>query len=632
MRKIPVRPVSVSPNARGSVLVKAAPYPLGCLISYAKVHDGGRLNEAFEFGRITPLVADTFLQAVEPDERPAVYMLSNYVWNHEANLRVAARIKERQPNALLVLGGPQIPRQRLPLHAFMVSSPAVDVVCRGEGEATFADLLVKLAETDPDRPFDVGALSEVAGITYRSGAAILDNPDRPRIDDLEQLPSPYLTGEFDHWIGTSTYMSLETNRGCPYGCTFCDWGAATQSKIKKFPMDKALSEIEYAGRHQIHYVYICDANFGVFPRDEEIADRFVQVREQYGYPKSLTYNNTKVARPQLKEIIRKFHRADLAVFGSISMQTTNTEVLRNIKRSNIKNEEYESLVQFYSAEGIDVLSELMLGLPGQTLQTLKGDLQFMFDRKVCVRIFETLVMPNAPMNDPDYKREFGLEVSPEGFVLSSNSFTQKEYRAMIELSIVYKLMANPGLGLLRYLLYFMQLDHKVDALDFILRWLHVAKTEPETYPQSHQMWSLLAHRPPAGDGKDGLLIYWSGPEARRMLAGFWAFLQEAVAIYRSLGVERRGTDLNAILRTQFALSAGRRDLPGNAIELPHDVPAYFAQLKGVANIRDLPKGFQPLARWPKGSLQITAAPSPRLHFDDYDSPRSRFELSSNVCV
>ena len=89
---------------------------------------------------------------------------------------------------------------------------------------------------------DLSVLAGVPGITYRDGDRVVRNPDRDRIADLNTLPSPFLTGLFDVYAGVpELFVTLETNRGCPYSCTFCDWGSATASRVRQFDIERVFA-------------------------------------------------------------------------------------------------------------------------------------------------------------------------------------------------------------------------------------------------------------------------------------------------------------------------------------------------------------------------------------------------------
>jgi radical SAM superfamily enzyme YgiQ (UPF0313 family) len=84
------------------------------------------------------------------------------------------------------------------------------------------------------------------------------------------------------WQGT-----LETNRGCPYACTFCDWGSLTYNKVKKFELERVFDELEWMARRNFDWISITDANFGMYPeRDGMIADKIIEMQEKYGSPRT----------------------------------------------------------------------------------------------------------------------------------------------------------------------------------------------------------------------------------------------------------------------------------------------------------------------------------------------------------
>jgi radical SAM superfamily enzyme YgiQ (UPF0313 family) len=447
MTKVDVHPMSVAPELTGETHVYAAPYPLGCLVAYAMTQAGGRLLERYEFRPITPVGCEAALAQVDALREPGVFLFSSYVWNHDANLRVAARVKHRIPQALVIFGGPQVPYRSGPLEALLEQSPFIDLVVRGEGEETLADVLNALAAPGP--PLDSAAaadFSAIAGLTYRRGG-IVHTPDRTPSPRLEAFPSPYTMGLFDHWVDGTTYMPLETNRGCPYRCTFCDLGASSVAKLRPLSLDRVFGDIEYCARHRIDVVLICDTNFGILKRDVDIAERLVQARRRYGYPSLVCYNNAKAVRPELQSIIVMLRDAGLAAVGQIAIQTIDERTLRNVRRANVKTAEYDTLVGFFREHGIPAFSDTMLALPGASVETCKADLQFLFNRHIHSKIYPVIVMPNAEMADPAYQARHGIEVDADGFVVKTNSFGRDEWAQMLDLSYAYKLLENFGTGM-----------------------------------------------------------------------------------------------------------------------------------------------------------------------------------------
>ena len=80
---------------------------------------------------------------------------------------------------------------------------------------------------------------------------------------------------------------IQTNRGCPFTCTFCVDGADTVNRVNQFGLDRVSSELNYIGEHvtnNIHSLHISDLNFGMYPRDLEICDGIVGIQKKYDYP------------------------------------------------------------------------------------------------------------------------------------------------------------------------------------------------------------------------------------------------------------------------------------------------------------------------------------------------------------
>ena len=199
---------------------------------------------------------------------------STYVWNGRISLEIARRLKALKPGIVIVFGGPHVPDQP---EAFLRANPQIDLAVHNEGETTF----LKLLETFPDREAWAGACR--ASAIVKADGSFVRNPNIDRVRDLDEIPSPFLEGAFDaimaanpneSWIGL-----WETNRGCPFRCTFCDWGSATAGKVTKFGEERLLREVDWFAEKKIEYIFCCDANFGIQKRDVDIA-KYVAEREE----------------------------------------------------------------------------------------------------------------------------------------------------------------------------------------------------------------------------------------------------------------------------------------------------------------------------------------------------------------
>ena len=181
---------------------------------------------------------------------------------------------------LIVFGGPEV---AITDPKLFVDNPFMDLVICYEGEITFKRVL---------KAFESRDWETVPGLLINRNGEAVKTEDAERIETLEEVPSPYLSGIFDDLIAKHPEVTwqgtLETNRGCPFACTFCDWGSLTYNKVKKFELQRVFDELEWMAKHNFDWISITDANFGMFPeRDGMIADKIIEMQEKYGSPRKI---------------------------------------------------------------------------------------------------------------------------------------------------------------------------------------------------------------------------------------------------------------------------------------------------------------------------------------------------------
>src|SRR5262249_42218501 len=118
----------------------------------------------------------------------------------------------------------------------------------------------------------------------------------------------------------------ETNRGCPYSCSFCDWGSNIMSKVRRFDIERVRAEAEWIARMGTQVILLVDANVGILPRDTEIADFLCAAKAKYGYPKSIYYSAAKNNPERSIEIAQKFAAAGFIDSHFMAVQHTRKEV------------------------------------------------------------------------------------------------------------------------------------------------------------------------------------------------------------------------------------------------------------------------------------------------------------------
>jgi hypothetical protein len=229
----------------------------------------------------------------------------------------------------------------------------VDCISFGEGEKNFLRILEDFSKGNP--------LKQIYSF------------DRLSEEDL-MYPSPYTLGLFDNIIENNPdiqwHAVLETNRGCPFKCSFCDWGSLTYSKIKKFWISRIIEDLEWSGKNKITYLSIADANFGCFKdRDMEITEELLKVQAKYGFPETVDATWYKNLNKDVINIVKKFIENGLNRGLSLSLQSMNFDTLEAIERSNMKLNKFTEILDICNAQQLPSYTELLIGLPLETLDT-----------------------------------------------------------------------------------------------------------------------------------------------------------------------------------------------------------------------------------------------------------------------
>ncbi|HTE83050.1 MAG TPA: radical SAM protein, partial [Reyranella sp.] len=248
----------------------------------------------------------------------------------------------------------------------------------------------------------------------RPDGSFMRNPNIDRVRDLDEIPSPFLEGAFatimaanpnESWIGL-----WETNRGCPFRCTFCDWGSATAAKVTKFGEERLFAEVDWFAEKKIEYIFCCDANFGIQKRDVDIANYVADIKKTTGYPVALSVQNTKNATERAYLTQKILSDAGLNKGVALSMQSVDMTTLEAIKRDNISLGTYMELQRRFTRDKVETYSDLILGLPGETYESfVKGVDQLMENGQHNRIQFNNLsILPNAEMGAPAYQAKYGM--------------------------------------------------------------------------------------------------------------------------------------------------------------------------------------------------------------------------------
>ena len=499
------------------------PYSIASLVSYSKNFQN--ISENFKFKK-TAVFRSKINDYVECCKDADILLCSCYVWNWEITKNFAKQVKEINPNCLIIFGGPHVPQQS---SNFFSEHPYIDIIVHGEGEIILKNIF--------DAYLDTKNYSSILGIETEQ----YKNPPQPRIDSFENIPSPYLNDLVwelvDSVEGINWVVSWETNRGCPYACTFCDWGSATNSRMRKFSEKKLMDEIEWFSKNKISYIDCCDANFGIFiERDSTIAKKLSEVSYEHGFPKTFRPNWAKFSSEKIIPIAKELQKNGLLRAITLSVQSLDETTLKIIKRENMKFKKFSELSSSFYENGIPTYSEIILGLPGETLESFKNGLQIIAsDTKIdTIQIYHCGVLPNAPMNDVSYLKEFNIKKikSPlssthskieknnipefEEIIVGTLSFDINELKEMYLYSWIIQTFHS--LGILEQICNFYQKQNDFSILDFYDLFLDFCRTETSIFSQEFQIISEFMNKGYSGKGWDHYdsslgEIYWPIEEA-----------------------------------------------------------------------------------------------------------------------
>lgn len=376
------------------------PYSVAMLEAYAlqnkKIRDNYSFKE-FIFEK------KKSCEIIELLENPFLIGFSCYIWNYEYNLKLAEEVKRVFPKVKILFGGHSVPINST---ALLEKNDFIDYLIYGEGEIAFSKLLVAIG--------DGSSLKKIANIAYRDKEKVVQTG----IDDtqiLKQFPSPYKMGLLDsiieknkdkyHFTGT-----LETNRGCPFSCGYCDWGL-NRVPVRKMAYENVIEDIEWMGKHGIYTCYGADSNFGMFEQDANYAKALIEAKRQYGFPKRFYVSFSKKSDERVFNITKAFNEANMLQGATLSFQSLNEATLEAIGRKNMGLEKFCGLMKKYNLNGIKTYSEIILGLPNESFNTFIKGLGLLMEngQHHSINIYNFELLPNSNLGQPQEIERYGIK-------------------------------------------------------------------------------------------------------------------------------------------------------------------------------------------------------------------------------
>ena len=430
---------------------------------------------------------------------PDIVGFSNYIWNEDLNAKIGSFIRQEYPGVLTLMGGPSIRDDDAGIEDFLRRNPYLDIYTPFEGDKPFLGILKKFISEGR------GFLNEnttIPGCAYlfKNELVYLKSVQNRDVNDLV---SPYLTGVLDKFLHQGLIPLFETNRGCPFLCTFCAWGNVDLNKVRKFSMDRVYAEMEYVAQNfpNLSAWIIGDANFGMLARDLEIAKEIRDIKRRTPALKHILIWESKNTSERNLEIARIMGN-DL---GEVLMavQTLDEEAQVAIKRDNISLADIPKKIKSFHASGVRVQTHVLSGLPGETylghLDTLKKCFELGFDD---LQVFSTLLVPGSEMELQKSRETFNIQtryrvrqgsygeyhgiksIECEEIIRGNSAISEEEMLSLRPLHWLVWYGWNHGF--LKPVLKFAQKEHGINPLDVMVE---IVEASCESHPQIAKLFS-----------------------------------------------------------------------------------------------------------------------------------------------
>ncbi len=452
-----------------TLATEAFPLNVGFIASYCK-----KL-----FGDAVEITLFKYIEDIDKavnESPPDILGLSNYCWSHSVSYEIFKMCKKSNPNVVTVWGGPNFPIDFPSQKKFMKQYPEVDVYVPTEGETGFSNIvslilksasLENISETIQKNPIEGCISRDDNGEIHYSIPTI-------RISSLNEIPSPYQNGMMDKFFDGKLTPMLQTNRGCPFHCTFCTDGRDETNKVNHFSIERVQSDIEYIAEHtpkNTHSLHISDLNFGMYPRDLEICESLAKIQQKFNYPK---YIKCTTGKNQKDKIINAIKKLNNSLRVTMSVQSLDPDVLHNIRRDNISVDHMLALYPALKEANLQTTSEVILGLPGETfenhIQTLRDLVKARMDEIV---VHTCMLLDGSEMGLPEERKKWEMKtkfrVLQRDFAELSNGKKVIEYEEVVVGSKTMTFEEYIELRVLAFIIFVTNQGIVFDAIQKLLR-------------------------------------------------------------------------------------------------------------------------------------------------------------------
>jgi radical SAM superfamily enzyme YgiQ (UPF0313 family) len=303
--------------------------------------------------------SETLLAQIVEEFKPGLVGLTAVTMNVDHALRLAGDVKRLAPETATVMGGPHV---TFSARETLEACPALDGVVLGEGEQTLVEL---------GRALESGnSLESVKGIAFRSEQGIRFTPRRSSIRDLDGLPMPARNLlPLGRYRALGMPISMTTSRGCPHACIFCVGRRMVGARVRFHSPARVVDEMEQIARLGFHQINLADDLFTAdHGRCAVVCDEILR--------RGLHVKWTSFARVDTvsEDLLRRMKAAGCTAV-SFGIESANSGILKTI-RKGITLDQVVSAIDMCARAGVTPCASFILGLPGETPDTLRETLDF----------------------------------------------------------------------------------------------------------------------------------------------------------------------------------------------------------------------------------------------------------------
>jgi radical SAM superfamily enzyme YgiQ (UPF0313 family) len=320
---------------------------------------------------------------------PDIIGFSAYLWSFQFFCAVAALVKQDDPSRLIVFGGPSARPAMFSLSPYKTFARDIDLLVINEGEETFVEIVAL-----KDR--GASALKGLLGVALYEDGVWMETAARP-LANLDGLKSPYAMDLLQHGgLGI-----LQTYRGCPFTCSFCEWG--TMESPKRVRDVHALNdEFRAIARHDVQAALLVDAGLNLN------RNAFINLRrsaEESGF-----FERHGLICEVYPAAVQQEH---LDFLGSVSdayvgigLQSFDNSVLANVERNYDERKFDETFAKLGDVASLAV--EIILGLPGDSPDAFRRSFERARSLRCALRVYHCVVLPSGlmvrspPQHELDY--------------------------------------------------------------------------------------------------------------------------------------------------------------------------------------------------------------------------------------